>query len=59
MRSVFAKRMVGSSVRHFATAVAGALITYGYVDQEAGNQLAGAIVALGTVGWSAWEKAAR
>ena len=55
----FAGRMFGSFVRHGATALGGWMVGQGYVDEQSASTAIGAFVALGGVGWSAFEKATR
>jgi hypothetical protein len=43
-------------LRHFATTIAGSLITHGYAGGYTAEQIAGGIVMLVTIGFSWWNK---
>lgn len=48
--------VVGSTVRTVLAAVAGGLVTGGYLDAETLNMLIGGVIAVMTLGWSIWQK---
>lgn len=48
--------VIGGIVRQVLTAVAGGLVTNGYLDADQLQQAAGLIVAIGTLAWSIIQK---
>lgn len=48
--------VIGGIVRQVLTAVAGGLVTNGYIDADQLQQAAGLIVAVGTLAWSIIQK---
>lgn len=48
--------VVGSTIRTVLAAVAGGLVTNGYLDDSTLNALIGGIVAAVTLGWSIYQK---
>jgi hypothetical protein len=51
--------ILGGVIRHFLGLAAGALVTKGYLDADTAQTAVGAVGALVTIGWSAWEKRSR
>lgn len=50
------KKIVDGIARHLLTIVAGVLVSKGLTDQSGAQELVGALMALGSVAWSIYEK---